>query len=74
MELEQQVLSIVSRIAKKNVELDDELLRKSLIDSITTVDLILELQEEFDCYISSTDAESIIETPKSIINYLNNLK
>ncbi|RAW87258.1 hypothetical protein CKY01_17170 [Photorhabdus laumondii subsp. clarkei] len=74
MELEQKVLSIVNKIARKNVELGDELLKKNLIDSITTVDLILELQEEFDCYIPATDAESILETPKSIINYLNNLK
>ncbi|QXF36126.1 hypothetical protein B0X70_02480 [Photorhabdus akhurstii] len=44
------------------------------MDSITTVDLILELQAEFDCHISATDAESILETPKSIINYLNSLK
>lgn len=68
--MQEKVLKIIEDLIQKPVNLDDQLLASGLLDSITGVDLILAIQAEFDVEIPIIDAEEILASVKSLLEFI----
>lgn len=76
MALEQEVIDIV--VEQLGVDKEDVTLSKSFVedlnaDSLDLTELIMTLEERFDCEISEEDAEKL-KTVGDVVNYVVQIK
>lgn len=76
MALEQEVIDIV--VEQLGVDKEDVTLSKSFVedlnaDSLDLTELIMTLEERFDCEISEEEAEKL-KTVGDVVNYVNQIK
>jgi len=73
--LEKQILLSIENVSLKKVGLTDSLIKSGILDSITLVDLAVELEKTFDLSIPFTDLnENNFETAEKINLYLHQKK
>lgn len=68
--MEQKVLAIFENVLSRKVAFNDELIESDIIDSITAVDIVLEVQAEFGCAIPPTDVASVLKTPATLAAWI----
>ncbi|GDX04289.1 acyl carrier protein [Buttiauxella sp. WJP83] len=68
--MEQKVLAIFENVLSRKVAMNDELIESDILDSITAVDIVLEVQAEFGCAIPPTDIANILKTPAMLTAWL----
>lgn len=76
MSIEQKVLDII--VEQAGVDKDDVTPDKSFVedlnlDSLDLTELIMSLEEEFDCEITQDEAEKL-KTPRDVINFIERRK
>ena len=76
MALEQEVIDIV--VEQLGVDKEDVTLSKSFVedlnaDSLDLTELIMTLEERFDCEITEEEAEKL-KTVGDVVNYVNQIK
>jgi acyl carrier protein len=76
MSVENEVIDIV--VEQLGVDKEDVSLAKSFVedlnaDSLDLTELIMSLEERFDCEISEEEAEKL-KTVGDVVNYINQLK
>jgi acyl carrier protein len=72
MEIEQKVREIlldILEISKSELDFDKEIRGSLGASSIEIVEIVAELENQFDIDISETDLENLM-TPNDIVNYL----
>ena len=72
-EIEAKVIDIVSTqlgVDKSEVKLESSFANDLNADSLDTVELVMSLEEEFDCEIADEEAENIT-TIQEAIDYIN---
>lgn len=72
--MEEKIMQIISEKAMKKVQIDDEILSDGLIDSISAVDLALDIEAEFNCAIPAHEIGLHMKTPRVLIEYVRNNK
>ncbi len=69
--MENQILISIESVSLKKVGLTDSLIKSGILDSITLVDLAVELEKTFDLSIPFTDInENNFETAEKINHYI----
>ncbi|MGB7801278.1 acyl carrier protein [Buttiauxella sp.] len=68
--MEQKVLAIFENVLSRKVAFNDELIESDILDSITAVDIVLEVQAEFGCAIPPTDIANVLKTPATLAAWL----
>ncbi|AYN26443.1 MULTISPECIES: acyl carrier protein [Buttiauxella] len=68
--MEQKVLAIFENVLSRKVAFNDELIESYILDSITAVDIVLEVQAEFGCAIPPTDVASVLKTPATLAAWI----
>ena len=69
--MEEQILISIESVSLKKVGLTDSLIKSGILDSITLVDLAVELEKKFDLSIPFTDInENNFETAEKINHYI----
>ncbi|KFC81551.1 acyl carrier protein [Buttiauxella agrestis] len=61
--MEQKILALFENVLSRKVEFNDELIESGILDSITAVDIVLDVQAEFGCAIPPTEVANILKTP-----------
>jgi len=69
-DVENTILHMVEEITMRAVSLDDPLLELNLLDSISAVNLALQIEAEFQCHISASGIADCVKTPRALINYV----
>ena len=72
--MEEKILKLISEKAMKKVQLDDEIMLDGLIDSISAVDLAMDIETEFNCAIPAHEIAVHMKTPRVLIEYVKNNK
>jgi D-alanine--poly(phosphoribitol) ligase subunit 2 len=68
--MEQKVLALFENVLSRKVGFNDELIESDILDSITAVDVVLEVQAEFGCAIAPTDVATVLKTPATLAAWL----
>ena len=68
--MEQKVLAIFENVLSRKVAFNAELIESDILDSITAVDIVLEVQAEFGCAIPPTDIANVLKTPATLAAWL----
>ncbi|UNK63319.1 acyl carrier protein [Buttiauxella ferragutiae] len=68
--MEQKVLAIFENVLSRKVAFNDELIESDILDSITAVDIVLEVQAQFGCAIPPTDVASVLKTPATLAAWI----
>lgn len=68
--MEQKVLALFENVLSRKVDFNDELIESDILDSITAVDVVLEVQAEFGCAIPPTDVATVLKTPATLADWL----
>ena len=68
--MEQKVLALFENVLSRKVDFNDELIESDILDSITAVDVVLEVQAEFGCAIPPTDVATVLKTPAMLAAWL----
>ncbi|WP_034455108.1 acyl carrier protein [Buttiauxella noackiae] len=68
--MEQKVLALFENVLSRKVAFHDELIESDILDSITAVDVVLEVQVEFGCAIPPTEVASVLKTPATLAAWL----
>lgn len=71
LKIKDSVVKILGISDKEKIVLSSRLTDDLGVDSLTSIELIMDLEEKFDIEISDEDAETII-TVKDIVNYIEN--
>ena len=69
-ELEERILGLVAKTALKKVGLDEPLLESGLVDSISAVDLALQVEAEFGIEIPAEQIHEHLRTARSLVAYV----
>ncbi|MFZ3387710.1 acyl carrier protein [Buttiauxella gaviniae] len=68
--MEQKILALFENVLSRKVAFNDELVESGILDSITAVDVVLEVQAEFGCAIPPTDVATVLKTPATLAAWL----
>jgi len=68
--MEQKILDLFENVLSRKVEFNDELIESGILDSITAVDVVLEVQAEFGCMIPPTDVATVLKTPATLAAWI----
>lgn len=68
--MEQKILDLFESVLSRKVEFNDELIESGILDSITAVDVVLEVQAEFGCMIPPTDVATVLKTPATLAAWI----
>ncbi|RJT21349.1 acyl carrier protein [Buttiauxella izardii] len=68
--MEQKILDLFENVLSRKVEFNDELIESGILDSITAVDVVLEVQAEFGCMIPPTDVATVLKTPATLAGWI----
>ena len=68
--MEQKVLALFENVLSRKVDFNDELIESDILDSITAVDVVLEVQAEFGCATPPTDVATGWKTPATLAAWL----
>ncbi|WP_310608679.1 acyl carrier protein [Buttiauxella brennerae] len=68
--MEQKILALFENVLSRKVAFNDELVESGILDSITAVDIVLEVQAEFGCAIPPTDVATVLKTPATLSAWL----
>jgi D-alanine--poly(phosphoribitol) ligase subunit 2 len=68
--MEQKILALFENVLSRKVEFNDELIESGILDSITAVDIVLEVQAEFGCAIPPTEVANILKTPATLATWI----
>lgn len=69
-EIERKVTEIVEGVALKKVQPDEPLLASGLVDSISAVDLALQMEAEFGIAMPAEKIHEYMETTRTLIGYV----
>ena len=69
-DVENKVLALVEGIALRKVTLDELLLDSGLVDSITAVDLVLQVEVEMGVEIPAEKIHEHLRTTRSLVSYV----
>ena len=69
-ELENRILQLVAKTAMKNVGLDEPLLDSGLVDSISAVDLALEVEAEFGIELPAEKIHEYLYSARTLAEYV----
>lgn len=68
--MEQKILALFENVLSRKVEFNDELIESGILDSITAVDIVLEVQAEWGCAIPPTEVANILKTPATLAAWI----
>jgi acyl carrier protein len=71
---EDEVLTIIKNIVKKNFQIDDDLLDSEVIDSMMIVRLVIEFEHSFGCSIPGHLVSEVLLTPRTVLDYIKESK
>ena len=69
-EIARKVTEIVEAVAMRKVEPDEPLLTSGLVDSISAVDLALQMEAEFGITMPAEKIHECMETTRTLIGYV----
>lgn len=69
-EIARKVTEIVEAVALRKVNLDEPLLTSGLVDSISAVDLALQMEAEFGIKMPAEKIHECMETTRTLIGYV----
>ncbi len=69
-EIASKITQIVEGIALRKVSLDEPLLTSGLVDSISAVDLALQMEAEFGIQMPAEKIHEYMETTNTLIGYV----
>lgn len=69
-EIARKVTEIVEAVALRKVNPDEPLLASGLVDSISAVDLALQMEEEFGIQMPAEKIHECMETTRTLIGYV----
>lgn len=69
-ELIAKLSKIVSEIIQTQVERDELLIESGLVDSLTAVDIVLAVQNTFNCKIPPTEIEEHLESVNALAKFV----
>lgn len=65
-----EVLTLISQVAQKQVSANEELLSTGLIDSISAMDLVMAIKQKFDVDLPFEQLVDILANSANIIQYV----
>ncbi|TAL88831.1 MAG: acyl carrier protein [Candidimonas sp.] len=68
--IEPEILAIVESVIFKSVTADASLVKSGLVDSMAAVDIALAIEDKFSCAIPAPEIAEIMETVKSMTQYV----
>ena len=75
MNIEDQIIGIIQKVTGSKISVSDSLIENNLLDSISIVDLTIELEEQFDVKIKAFEAKNEnYADVKSIANFIMSKK
>lgn len=75
MSISTKVLTLISRVAQKNISENQELLASGLIDSVGAMELVLAVQKEFAVEIPFECIADVLSNSSKLIQFVeNNIK
>jgi len=69
-EVEERVLGLVAKATLKKVGLDEPLLESGLVDSISAVDLALQVEAEFGIEIPAEKIHEYLHSARTLAEYV----
>lgn len=72
MSIEAKVLTIISKIAQKPVQSGEELLSTGLIDSMSAMDLMLAIKQEFGIEVPFDQIIDIFANTDNLVSFVKN--
>ena len=72
MSVSNEVLSLISQVAQKQVSANEELLSTGLIDSVSAMDLVMAIKQKFDVDLPFEQLVDILANSANIIQYVEN--
>lgn len=72
MSISNEVLTLISQVAQKQVSENEELLTTGLIDSISAMDLVLAIKQKFDVDLPFEQLVDILANSTNVIQYVEN--
>lgn len=72
MSISAKVLTLISRLAQKNISENQELLASGLIDSVSAMELVLAVQNEFAVEIPFERIADVLSNSSKLIQFVEN--
>ncbi|MBF1298236.1 acyl carrier protein [Neisseria flavescens] len=72
MSVSNEVLALISQVAQKQVSANEELLSTGLIDSVSAMDLVMDIKQKFDVDLPFEQLVDILANSANIIQYVEN--
>ncbi len=69
-DIEKQILNMVEGITLRKVSPDELLLDSGLVDSITAVDFVLQIETELGVQIPAEKIHEYLRTTRSLVSYV----
>ncbi|WP_028693105.1 acyl carrier protein [Pseudomonas cremoricolorata] len=70
--LKQQLATIIEGVIGTPVEHDDLLIESGLVDSMTAVDIVLAVKNEFGCKVPPTEIDEHLESVDALALFVEN--
>ena len=70
MSVSNEVLALISQVAQKQVSANEELLSTGLIDSVSAMDLVMDIKQKFDVDLPFEQLVDILANSANIIQYV----